>query len=773
MLRIQLVNSKLGAKTLEIADPIDINTLTQSIKRSQDMGGVMFEMVLDLEFIKDGRGFLKAVYETDGGIDAVVIVNLYEWNPNSRPRWSLAFTGQVNFNRYELSEISVIVNIEQTGIQRRVLNMKEVMVDLETEESEDGTALPPVNSFDVTWHSKVIRKDYEEAPASDIEFQQANMPGFTLPPTGVDVTIDLPYYGQFEMEPEREELLDSFSTPYGFLNLREDASTGLQFAAPGTEEAYAEYLASSTFKKDLRNPKIVIKEDGNLELIDIKLTYKPQVFATNTGGDIDIGGEGCMGNLEVSAWFEHRDQFDNIKTLEMIGMWSTPGVGGNERIGEFETHSMIKENVVVEKGDKFYVYPVYRVYGTYDSPEVLGSTGQVSHDFTIQPDLENTHIIFRQASVDADRDIKTIMIYEAIERCLQFYTNQVDCFKSDLLGRVDIGYAEDGPYSLIGLSNGHRLRGKNILLPEGERGDTMFANLEDLVEFVNTLACVDFGFETDENGVTRFVLEPKEYFFNKDSRIVALGQVYDIKKKLVPSRFYNQFRIGYSTEIDVSQLNAIDEYNTIRQYLIPIINTKNKLEVTTDMITSGYLIENQKRLLISTEDGKHDDDNFAAVVLRDGDSFKTKKNEGYQEITNVLYPETGYNYDISPARIAPNWFKVIAAALIRSTRKQIKFSFGTVNYIMTTQEDGTVVVVAENDDFDLTLIEPIWDNEDYEFTCEITREEIQLIRASPYGYIEFQDRFGNIMEGFISPEGIEYDRNENTATFNLIRVYRP
>lgn len=346
-------------------------------------------------------------------------------------------------------------------------------------------------------------------------------------------------------------------------------------------------------------------------------------------------------------------------------------------------------------------------------------------------------------------------------------------FRSSLLGRTDIGYDEDGELALIGITNGNRLRKKNDHLPAGERGDNIFTSLDFLLKFVNTIACVDFGFEIDGENRTIFVLEKKEYFFDKTQRILSLGKVNDIKKKLVPKRFYNKFEIGYNKEIDVDQINSIDEFNTIRRYTIPVINTKNQLIVTTDVVTAGYLIENQRRLSISTEDGKNDDNLFAVVLVRDGGGYRTKKNEGYSEITNVLFPDTGYNYDISPARIAKNWFKVIAASLIRSNRKTIRFAFGTVNYIMTTKENGSIVVVAENDNFDLTNVEPIWDNEDYEFERPTTLEEWNIIRSNPRGYFEFEDRFGNKFEGFISDQGIEYDRTQGIATFNLIRTYRP
>ncbi|HJY23482.1 MAG TPA: hypothetical protein VJ279_11375, partial [Hanamia sp.] len=387
-------------------------------------------------------------------------------------------------------------------------------------------------------------------------------------------------------------------------------------------------------------------------------------------------------------------------------------------------------------------------------------------------------VVKTEVNIDAETlfpetEVRTILIYEAIERCLQYYTNQTEnIFKSTLLGRVDRGYEIDGEYSLIGITNGHRLRKKNTHLPAGERGDNLFANLEDLIQFVKVIACADFGFELDENGNKIFVLEKKEYFYKKDVKSISLGRVYDVRRKLNPKRFYNQIEIGYTAAIDVQQYNAVDEFNTRRKWQIPIINTKNQLVLLTDMITSGYLIESQRRLELTTEDGKYDDKNFAIVLLRDGASYKSKRDEGYAEITNALFPDTGYNYDLAPERIVRNWLKVISSSLIRSRSKVLKFTYGEVNYIMSTRKDDEFEPITGNGNIDSSGIEAIWDNEDYNFNHPFDRHQMSLIKANPHGYFDWMDKDGKVMEGFISPEGIEYDNNKNRAEFNALRVNR-
>jgi len=75
-------------------------------------------------------------------------------------------------------------------------------------------------------------------------------------------------------------------------------------------------------------------------------------------------------------------------------------------------------------------------------------------------------------------------------------------------------------------------------------------------------------------------------------------------------------------------------------------------------------------------------------------------------------------------------------------------------------------------DVDLTNVEAIWDNMIYTFDAPVTRSQFQLIKNSPYGYIEFEDQYGEKMNGFVSDSGIDHDSNKGVASFSLLKVFR-
>jgi hypothetical protein len=766
MLRFQLINEFIGELIISEADPIDINAITKILKRSAQYEGATFEIMLEVRFIKAAFNYLVDAFNNAGGIDALVIVNVYYYNDNRR-RWLPYSTGQVDWNGKDIDEESITVNIEQTGVERRVLNMMEMDVDVETLFSENESPLPILNQQIIPFHSKTLLKELLTKPANDEEFQQLDVAQIGIPALLIPGTVHVGFvtWGQFDnSETLADDLEDGFQTPYGW-QLFDPGSTTDVIDQDGTDEKYIDYL---TARNDVgMNPMHEPTEKGTTE-INITIRAKHSVHADNTGGDIDMkspNNSGCLGHVEVYAWCEHQDKDKNVLFVEKIGQWDMTGYGGVDRIGDFETKVYSKSAIDTNKGDKFFVYATYRIWGFYENPNLPGPDGVVHHDFLIEVDDTVTRFDFKSQTVDEESDVQAPLIFEAFERCLQFYTNQIVCFKSDLLGRTDRGYAVDGKGSLMVWTNGNRVRQRNE--------KKQFTNLKKLIDFVNSLYCVGFGFEVI-GGQTIFVVEERAYFYDKTFKIMSLGKVFNIGTKIDSKRYGNIIEYGYTSKIDLKQVNSIDEFNTIRTGRTSIINTKNPFKLATDVITGGYQIELERRLRKSKEDGKYDDSPIAVVVVRDGLGYRTKKNEGYDYINNVFSPETGYNYDISPADNLSNWIQWISSCMIRSFSKIIKFASGEVNYEMVKKKTTESTELAQNGNFNLAGVEPIYDTEIYELkNIPMTAEEMQYICDNYKGYIEFEDKDDVVHQGFISTEGIEHDQNAKMAlSIKLLMVNR-
>lgn len=758
-LRFQLLNDILGPFIIEKNDPIDINAISQTVKRSEENDGVIYEIIIDIEFIKEGRDYIKKAYEQCGGIDAQVSVNVYERDPNAK-RWKLYFSGQINFNKYELSETGVGVAIEQTGFQRRVLNLMDTDIDLETEVSENGTELPEASIIDLSLHSKTIRRQF----ATDHGFDG-----------------DIIYTFLTGLIPIQETLIGD--------NLGVGESRKIFFIPPLNPSFCDEIEERIDYSKEFRDTNPVedrffqfkIKESGSYSFtIDAK--YKIAIAAAKVG----VGGRGTC-DVTVN-WFLMHGTWLNY-TLQVIGSdVINVGPPPSDGFTQFtKTISTFTYTTDLEISDEVYIFCQIEIQNT-DPNSLFGeihlNPGEIitvaGTDYPMDdPNFLNIKLKLEALTNFEATTTRAMLIHNAMERTLQYYTNQEVVLKSDLLGRTDIGYDEDGQYGLIAITNGSNIRnlvnsqsgGTSCIADEEEQDPKkIFASFKQLNDFINSVSCTGFGFETINNTqVLR--LEKRSYFYDKDTRILSLGKVYNIRKRILSDNYYNRVDYGYAGKIDTRNVNGIDEFNTVRKSSIPIVNTKNVLNIQSNMKASGYQIEAQRRLKYSTEDGPNDDELFAIVSKRDGDNYVAKKNEGYSSIENVIDPETGYNYDISPAHNLENWYQFIASGLTRSFNKILKFVSGEVNYNMITTKTGEDPL-PENGNVDLSNVEPIWDNEEYELDgVPFTRQMMDLVKANPYGYIEFFDLLDNKMEGFVKV--IDHDSNKKQAHLLLLKVFRP
>jgi hypothetical protein len=706
MYKVLLINPKLGSLLVNNGDPIDINAISKNVKRSDENDGVVYEMMLDLKFIKDGRNFIKASYETAGGVDSEVVVNIYRRDVNRR-KWKVYYVGQINFNKYDLSEEDVVVTIEQTGFTRSVLNLIETDVNLETSVSVKNIAIPATNTFNTKFHSKKILREFDGLVTDDTTtwpFNNDNIDSYIHIPFDTDSLI-------------KDEVTERFTYPL----LR------------------SEFEPSSVSEYDW-----LISESG-------VYTFDFPELVANISADVPSGFSVLTWTFK---WIFKYGRPGNYTEVE-IASHTLPPTSAFQLLDSYNT------TITLYPTDEVYIYGKLSIPATFETHTVTfrslypGAFGDIKG-----------HLKVSGATTFRETNSKVIMLYEAFEKVCQYITNQTDCFRSNLLARTEIvvnganPYSIDGDAGLIALTNGKNLRGA---------ASPIFSSLRKLNEFVNMAFCAGIGFENiGDKQVVRY--ERKEYFFNKNQKILSLGKVYNIKKSADAKRYWNSFVTGYEGKLNIEKTNAIDEFNTLRKFNIPITNTKNILKVSTGTHASGFQIEEQRRLSTKTEDSNLDDENFVACVLRDGASFKTKKNEGYDSITNVYDAPTGYNYDISPARSVLNWKKYIASCLVRSEDKTIKFSSGEVNYLMTSKKPTDIFAVAENGNFDTTLEEPLWDPEIYSFEHGLSDDEMSLIEATPYGYIEFEDRFGEVMQGYILD--VKHDAPKKDATFQLLKVYR-
>lgn len=770
MIKIQLYNSAAGSLTV-IPDAEGTEDFEQTLKRSDATDGIVFEYSLDLQFNKVSKAYLRDVFDLAGGIEAVVIVNIFEYRPNAF-KWEQIGAGTIKYTNADISAERFKTSIEQTGLVRKVLNLLDTDLDLETVISQGKLAIPATPYQDLTLHSKAVIKQTISMPGELVEhiqeavFDQAGLPGLstTYRERVIFGTIDT-------TKNTLKELKESFGLGWGWTDFG-----GMGLVGPASLAQITQFLTTGIIGVggyQVPDPRLIfnmatLSEAGIMDVIT-KLKLKHEIIADPGGvaGDVDVCGTGALGEVEINAWYEHRNASNAILTIQHLGAWAMPNCGGrvdnNKSTGVFEEKNFSLPNIAVSVGDKIYVYTTTRIYGNYQN--VAAGSETVGHTFKVTP--QDGHFInLSSKTVTPATTAKAYMVYEALNKTFQFYTDQVDCFRSTYFGRTDSVkvYPVDGPGSLRAILSGANIR--QVL------GKTTFVSGKEFHGALNAIDCLGLGFETRE-GRQVVVIEPLSYFYNKESLILDLGPVSDFHRIVDVKQYANQIELNYG-KIDIQKTNGIDDPNGLRRWKYPITQVSTKQLATTKYKVSPYEIEDQRRLISSTEDSKNDDNNFFIDLIRVGLGFKPRIMEGFTLVENLFSPETTYNLNLSPRRNLDNWLKVVAISLYKSINKVIDFSYGEGNYFMRTQKTTETAPKPEGGPgvtVDLTGVVPLYYPERYKFNCPFSSDQMALTRATPYGYFIFQEyRGGPNLEGFLSK--VTRDSKKKLGSFELLKVAR-
>jgi len=739
MLKAQLLHPSQLALTVN-PDPEGMDELELAIKRSDVNDGVFFEFTLNLAFNKAARAFIHSV-EAVEGIDAEVTCNIFQYDPNLYEQKNI-YTGQIKMSNFKLAELDLETNIEQTGFERNFINLSERDLNLESLISENGITIPATPIENIVFHSKDIVKRIDVSPIDETEFLQGGQINF-----------------QF----------DACGTPGGCTRSRSGTVFGnIDGSDTVARELETNFNLGWGFNSIAFNEIYQAQESG-LAQIDISLNLKHRVTANRVGGDVDVSGCGNddLGQIVIAAFYSHVDSEDNIKVSQQIGTaWVIPTCPGSTTFeSAFELKTFQQTDAVIEVGDKIAIFYTLTVSADY-TQSFLAASSTMSHELGIEAIKATTFIRISQNTVFPPTTSKVIMIYEAANKMCQFMTNKQDCFRSDFFGRTDtvVTQAQDGPGSLLAITNGSNIRGVDT---------DIFTNWVDFFQSLSSLYCLGWGFEILDDGTQIIRLEPKPFFYDKNIKLLTLGQVTDLFRTHDTSRYFGSIEYGYPKLENIKQINGIDEFNEVRKQSSPLSKTKGKLDIRSIYRAAGFEIESQRRLKNTNEDSRLDDEIFLVTVIRDGGGFKTERDELFSQFNNVFSPETIYNARISPGRNLQNWAKILGGNLIKGTKKEYAFAFGSFNYIMTSQITGELLVDENAGLNTLPAIdnnEVIYYPEIYEFEHELTRDQYQILRANPKGFISFEDWNGNESEGFLLQ--VDYKLEENKGTFTLLRLYR-
>lgn len=221
--------------------------------------------------------------------------------------------------------------------------------------------------------------------------------------------------------------------------------------------------------------------------------------------------------------------------------------------------------------------------------------------------------------------IKGMMLYETGNRILNSVTGKQNLLYSDFFGRTDVGYPVDGCGAGNCITNGFQLR----QFAENKGIEISFKNF---LESLSSIYCLGMAYENNSDGQEIVRVERIEHFY-RDAEILLIEDAADYEEESAQELVFSSIEIGYKKYPEEGE-KMLDEFNTVHEYVTPIRSHDNKFSKLSDLIASGYAIENTRRELYSSEGAsknstKYDDDKFIISVLRSTPAYKQYNSDPY------------------------------------------------------------------------------------------------------------------------------------------------
>jgi hypothetical protein len=303
--------------------------------------------------------------------------------------------------------------------------------------------------------------------------------------------------------------------------------------------------------------------------------------------------------------------------------------------------------------------------------------------------------------------------------------------------------------------------------------------MKELMEGLRAIDNIGMGMQSD-----RVRIEPAEYFY-QNTKILDIPLIPKAISNIEDQLVYSNLKTGYS-KWEIKSIKGIDELNSAKEYRTGIKSVSNELDIRSNLIAAGYIIENLRtQTLVNTGNTDSTYDNDVFIICVDRDAYGYHVEQGIAENSaNFFSPATAYNWRIRPVYNLMRWFKSIAQSYVSlvNTTSKLFFTSGTGNYLA----EGNISVydscrienkvLAENDDIDYNDFQntddatPIYQPEIITFDYPLSLADYKLIKSNPYGYLNVQCGQGVFFQAYI--KNVQYKPAEGMATFTLIKKWQ-
>lgn len=598
--------------TTGIDEPVGFSDMDITLKRDLEKHGI-FTISQGSEFVFRNKAakLLLEEYELHG-IEGIYYLSIKQKCSSSE--YEELFKGKIIFLHYDeitSSKLEIKLPVEKSSELITLLNKWNQKVDIESLKGFDG-----VNDLDS--YNKI---GYNiEMPSKAILLnnfgtnETANEAMFSTPADIAPTCIELGLQKTISAE------IGSFFVSN---SLRYD---GIPFSVWGSAIKYPVEVNSAVYSSilvDYQTPIVNFsKEYKNVD----SLINKPILINYRLKGvlhAINVDIRDCLVSLFIR---KKDDSFITVHPTKIIYYgYTLSGYTPLLKGDSVEFDLTFQGEIFLEEGDRLYFLIPFTEYLSLPNP-------QVSDSFKIEIHQES---FFNMTGLSLTKmsTTSTFLLNETMSRVTEIITNGKLKSYSTVFGRTDsqpYSTQQDGEFSLIGITDGIRIRNQEI---RNNNKSLFNISLKDLWEGLNPMFNLGIGIEPDINrpNFNRLRIEKWNFFYQDDVIHACIG-VSKINRKVIENEIFSQFKYGYE-KWEAEEYTGLDEFLTNRTVRTTSDVTNNEFQQLSKFITSGYAIETSRRKLSdNSKDWKYDKSVFAIALSRKK-LFHVKFDEAEQKIT--------------------------------------------------------------------------------------------------------------------------------------------
>jgi len=546
-------------------------------------------------------------------------------------------------------------------------------------------------------YNRLISLDDESIEAHTPEYYPATIYGMPFVEKNIECSLFQPTRVQFNGQGDPWAAVFQFVAPDGYeaLGLRSVMLSYDNSRLWNLSEGYPAFNVNSFIPTHC----FYYAKSETVVNIDINLKYK---IGSNIGDPVyivclmqvnfDDAGLPILGE-EVAVYFQ-RGQTNNSETI----------------------HEFITNQTVTLQQHQGLV-----MWGAAVSKNILGYEVKSWIDI-----LENNIIIDYNIRYD-NSSVNIVKLWDLHNRLVAAITNDNTAFRSNVL-------SDTGKWGHIGFTNGLSIRGFSF------EDSAISINLNDLKSDTQKLLNVAYG-TIFEDGKYKLICEERKDFYRNDIiKVLNNINANSFTREFNKDYWYSAIKVGCEKSA-YEKVSGLEEYNNKNTFSTILSTLNNELDLLTKTRTDGYGVTFAKELPFignETTDSEYDNDNWFIELVKDGETYKQRTNEDFENITGLDGITTPMNLNFTPARTVYRWGWWFGACLQKYLTKPIKFNTSEAKSDLATKRYDESVIVSENADIDPTDLEnPIFTGYVYKFSAPISLSVLSELMSDPYGLIQF------------------------------------